>query len=104
MADPRVVTPITGRKTVALTTVPEKLVATPTYVQSVELVAQKAQASANAGIIYIGWTAGDGTQDRPMAAGDKWSITADQGQKLDLSQIYIDPATAGDGVTFTAIP
>lgn len=104
MADSRIVTPITGRKTVASAGTPEALVSAPRSVQSVELVAQKAQNSANTGTVYIGWSATNGTQDRPMAAGDKWAITAGPNQMLDLSQIYIDVATDADGVTFTAIP
>ena len=100
---PQTVTPVTGRKTVAATGTPEALSATHVYAQSVELVAQKAQGSANAGTVYVGWTSGNGEQDRPLAPGDTWVITAPDGKKLDLAEIYIDPANPGDGVTWTAV-
>jgi hypothetical protein len=104
MADPRIITPIQSKKTVAAANTPEALVAKSTAVQSVELVAQKDQNSANTGTIWVGWSSADGVCNRPMSPGDILPITAPFGQKLDLGAIYIDVATANDGVTFTAIP
>jgi hypothetical protein len=105
MTNYAVITPIDGIKTVAATGTPEALVSTPRTVQSVELVPQKAQGTANTGTVYIGWQSGNGLQYRPIAPTDQpFAITAPFGSKLDLSQIYIDAATAGDGVSYVAIP
>lgn len=104
MADVRATTPITGRKTVTATGTPEALVSASRCVQSVEIRAQKSQNSANTGNVYVGFSSGNGEQDVPLEPGDVWAVTMDQGQKLDLATIYIDVATNGDGVTFTAIP
>lgn len=100
----KVVVPIDGIKTVASAGTPEALVATDTFVQSVELYAQKAQFTDNAGDIGLGWSATNGTQYKRMAAGDKFSMTAGEGNKLNLAAVYIDVVTAGDGVSFVALP
>jgi hypothetical protein len=93
---------IEGSKVVASTTVPERLTLTPTFVSSVEFIAQKAQGSANAGNIWVGVVGTDGTPKRLMATGDKMTISANKGEKIDLSAIWIDVATNGDGVTYLA--
>lgn len=104
MADPRIITPIEGKKTVASSGTPEAIYSSSLAVQSIEIIAQKDQNSANTGTIWVGWTSTNGAPRRPMAAGDTWSIAAPFGSKLDLGAIYVDVANNGDGVTFTAIP
>ena len=92
-----------GVKTVAATGTPERLVAESTLVDSVELFARKAAGTANTGNIWIGPASADGAQLRIMAAGDSITYSAPPGKKIDLYNIYIDVATAGDGVVYTAL-
>jgi hypothetical protein len=92
-----------GVKTVAATATPERLVAESTLVDSVELFARKAAGTANTGNIWIGPASADGAQLRIMAAGDSITYSAPPGKKIDLYDIYIDVATAGDGVVYTAL-
>lgn len=104
MSDPRITPIIQSSKTVAATGTPEALVSASKAVQAVEIIAQKGQNSVNTGTIWIGVSLTDGTPNRPMAPGDILPLTAPFGSKIDLNQLTIDVATAGDGVTFTAIP
>jgi hypothetical protein len=92
-----------GVKTVAATATPERLVASSTLVDSVELFARKAAGTANTGNIFIGPASADGAQLRIMAPGDSITYSAPAGKKIDLYNIYVDVATAGDGVVYTAL-
>jgi hypothetical protein len=95
-------TPTQGVKTVTTAGTPVRLVATETLVESVEIHARKAAGTANTGIVYLGYSATGGQNYRALAVGEVWSQTAVAGKKIDLHLIYIDAATNGDGVIYTA--
>lgn len=91
---------VEGTKVVAATGVPERLSLVPIFVSSIEFVAQKAQGSANTGNIWIGIVGTDGTPKRLMATGTTFTMSAPKDEKINLMDIWIDVATAGDGVTY----
>lgn len=80
-------------KTVAATGTPERITTTPTPATNCIIVARKAAQTDNATDINIGPVSGDGNQPIPMAPGGQYTLAG-----VDLSQWYIDVATAGDGV------
>src|SRR6266487_4475981 len=86
-------TPTRLIKTVALTTVPEKISATTLPVSNVILIGCKAAQTDNATTIYIGPTSADGSQVIPITPGGQYSLTG-----VDLSEWYVDVATVGDGI------
>jgi hypothetical protein len=85
-------------KTVAATTTPELIVATPTFFSTAIIIACKAAQTPNTGDIYLGLSAGDATQSIKVVSGASLTLTAPVGQKLDLSKFYVDVGTAADGV------
>jgi hypothetical protein len=92
-----------GNKTVAATATPERLVAESTLVDSVEIVARKGRGLANTGDVWIGPQDANDAQLRRLANGDAITLTAPVGKKIDLFDIFLDVATNGDGVIYTAI-
>lgn len=100
----KTLTVVTKAVTTAGTGVP--LVAAETFARKVYLNARKA-TGANTGMVYIGTSAVDMTNDQQMALapGDAISIDPGPGCKIDLATIYIDCATGNtDGVTGFYIP
>jgi hypothetical protein len=87
-----------GSKTVAAAGTAEALVATSRLVRSVEFIGYKARQTANTGAVYVG---NKSAQLRTIASASSLTITAIDGERLDLTDIYIDAATNGDGVLFT---
>ena len=83
----------------------EALVDTATYARKVYLNARKA-AGANTGIVYIGTSAVDKTNNQQiaLAPGDAIVIDPGLGCTVDLHEIYVDAATKDDGVTGWYIP
>jgi hypothetical protein len=77
----------------------EALVTVPTLVQAVEFIGYKARGTANTGAVYVGTKQ---AQLRTLASGAALTLQANDGGKLDLAEIYIDAATNGDGVLWTA--
>lgn len=85
-----------GTKTVTLTTVPERLVATDTYVTSVVI----SPLRANTGRAYVGVTATDATQ---CIEASPVVIQAPDGKSINLKLIYIDVTVAGEGVSYLTL-
>jgi hypothetical protein len=92
-----------GVKTVAATATPERLVAASTLVDSVEIMARKARGTANTGDVWFGPQSANDAQLRRLTPGDSVTLSAPPGKKIDLYDIFIDVATAGDGVIYTAL-
>lgn len=85
-------------KLVALTTVPEAVAVNGTFFKTALFIGNKAARTANTGKVWIGVTAGDGTQPIGLDAGAQRTIEAPEGQKYDLNDFYVDVETANDGV------
>jgi hypothetical protein len=92
-----------GNKTVAAAATPERIVASSTLVTSVEIVARKGRGVANTGDVWIGPQSANDAQLRRLTPGDAITLTAPAGKKIDLNLIFVDVATDGDGIIFTAI-
>src|SRR5437762_4825376 len=80
-------------KTVALTTVPERVSPVTCPASNVIIIARKAAQTDNATNINIGPVSGDGNQPIPMAPGGQYIL-----EKVDLFDWYVDVGTNGDGV------
>jgi len=61
------------------------------------LTARKNKTTANTGDVYVG---NREVQSQVLSPGQSLSFEVHPGEKLDLSQIYIDAATNGDGVSW----
>jgi hypothetical protein len=72
-------------------------------VDGIKIKAQKARGAANTGNVYVGYLPANDSQLEELTPGMEISITAQEGRKIDLSKIYIDAATDGDGVLVTSI-
>ena len=92
-----------GAKLVASAGTPVPVSATPVLLETVELFGQKARGTNNTGLVYVGANPAVNTQLRPLSAGGSLVLVAPVGRKLDLSQLFIDAVTNGDGVTYLAI-
>lgn len=64
---------------------------------TVLLTARKNKTTANTGEVYIGNKA---AQSQVLAAGQSLAIEVRAGEELSLSDIFIDAATSGDGVSY----
>jgi len=80
-------------KTVALTTVPERISSVTCPCQTAIIVASKAEQTDNTTSIRIGPTATDGKQPIPISPGGQYIL-----EKVDLYDWYVDVGTASDGV------
>jgi hypothetical protein len=85
-------------KTVAATGTPEAIAATATLFKMATLIGVKAARTNNTGIVYVGASATNDTQPLAVSPGERVSLEAPPGQKLDLAAIYVDVLNAGDGV------
>ena len=94
---------IQATKTVASAGTPEKLAPDGTYCDVVLLEAKNARGTNNTGTVWIGNSATNDAQLLALAAGTSLQFSAPPGKTLDLGIFYIDVATAGDGVTYTAL-
>ena len=93
-----------GVLNVASPTVPKALANVPTLVEAVEMTPARDRSTPNTGNIWFGPLPGDGTQLRLLKPVDlPYCLSAPPGKKIDLSTIYIDVVTAGDGVVLTAV-
>lgn len=90
-------------KTVAASGTPEALGSG--LVESVAIRPNKARGTANTGNVYVGFGATNDTQQlwelTPTAS--PITLSAPAGKKIDLSTIYIDVVTNGDGVVYFAV-
>ena len=91
-------TPSQAYKTVAASGTPEALGSG--LVESVTITGQKNRTTANTGSVWIGFSSVNDTQLRLLVPGDSISYTAPDGKKIDLSGIFVDVATNGDGVLY----
>lgn len=90
-------------KTVADAGTPERLAASATLVESVQIQACKGFNTANAGAVFIGSTSGNDANYLRLRPWETLVISAPAGKKIDLNQIYIDVATNGDGVSYLSV-
>jgi hypothetical protein len=92
-----------GVKAVGSAGTPERLVASSTLVESVEIFARKGKTTANTGNIYVGFSSSAASNTRVLEPGETWQLTAPAGKKIDLNLIYVDAATTADAVTYTSV-
>lgn len=77
---------------------------TSNVVRSLEIHARKNTTTANTGNVYVGVEGGSGKQYRVLTPGDPLSLSVQgEDEGIDLQGIWIDAATSGDAVTWTAI-
>ncbi len=62
------------------------------------LVGKKDNRTANTGTVWVGMLATDNTQPIEIPSGLAVGILIPENTKIDLSKIYLDVATASDGV------
>ncbi len=94
---------IQGFKTVAATGTPELMKATTGLVSSVVIQGYKAQGTLNTGNVYIGSVVTDATDPIAIVPGGSITIDAPPGKFIDLNTLYIDVATAADGVGYFGV-
>ena len=93
---------VTGAKTVAAAGTAVQLAAPgaqPNCFQ-VTIIAQKAGRAANTGTVYLGLSGASNAQLFPLAPGAALTVSAPHQHQFDLSKIYVDATTSGDGVVF----
>lgn len=71
--------------------------------KAITIKARKDRATANTGVIYVGWQSTNDTQLYAVASDAEIVITPPEGSSgyLRLSDIYIDVATNNDGAVVT---
>lgn len=77
------------------------LAGTSTLVSKVLIFGQKAEQTANTGIVRIGFNSSSQPIAFPVATIDQsgvFTIDAPAGKKIDLNQMYVNGANVGDGV------
>lgn len=94
---------IQGFKTVAATGTPELMKASVGLVSSVVIQGYKAQGTLNTGNVYIGSVVTDATDPIAIVPGGSLTIDAPPGKYIDLNTLYIDVATAADGVGYFGV-
>jgi len=93
-----------GQLIVASPGAPQPLAFSKTLIEAVELTPARDRATQNLGNIWLGFLPANDSQLRLLRPVDQpYVITAPPGKKIDLSSVYIDASTAGDGVIWTAI-
>ena len=85
-------------KTNASTSVPVQLKSSFTPVRSCTVIGNKAMQTVNVGTVYLGWSSVDGQQPIAVASGEQKLLQSDNGEAFDLAAIYLDVATANDGI------
>lgn len=68
------------------------------FFRKATLLGMKTARTDNAGLVWAGWSAADGSQPFRINAGGEASFEAPIGEKWSLGDIYIDVENAGDGV------
>lgn len=94
---------IQGFKTVAATGTPELMKASTGLVSSVVIQGYKAQGTLNTGNVYIGSVVTDAADPVAIVPGGSLTIDAPPGKFIDLNTLYIDVATAADGVGYFGV-
>ena len=90
-----------GSKVPASIATPEALSAVPLVCSSVVISAGRGRA-VNTGTVYLGSSDANDSQFFPLAPGASVQLFAGDDEMLDLSTIFVDSATATDGVQFIA--
>lgn len=85
-----------GAKTVTTSGSPEQLVGSSTPVKSVAIQAKH----GNTGSVYLG---SSGTQDVELLPGESFPLAKEDGTTFDLSNIWVDVDTDGEGVNFIGV-
>ena len=88
---------LTSQKTVAAAGTAEAMSSTSQRVRSVTIVAK----SSNTGQVYIGGSDVASTTNAGLAPGDALEIPSESW--LDLSDVYIDVDTNGEGIDFYGV-
>ena len=95
--------PTCGRKTVALTDIPERLSDTPRLVRHLEIVA----LVGNQGIIWIGGEAVSAIageeKGMPLKADEALTLPPGEDWSIDLQDLWVAADTAAEGVTWLAL-
>jgi hypothetical protein len=94
---------VRGSKIPAATGTPEALAAGGTLVQSVVIYAQRGARTGNTGSVFIDSASANDAQQIELMAGQSWQLTAPPGKTIDLSLLYVDAVTLGDGVFFFGV-
>ena len=87
-------------KTVASTATPEALSATNLFARRITLIAKSTRSTDNTSVCYVGFTSVNDEQSFPIAAGGQIVIDVSP-NTINLSSIYIDVGSNGDGVIVT---
>lgn len=74
-----------------------------TLVESVEISARKSFIAANVGAIYVGFSSTPGQNFRVLLPGESYTLSAPAGKKINIHAVYVDAASNGDAVTWTAL-
>jgi hypothetical protein len=90
-----------GSKVPASIATPEALSAVPLVCSSVVITAGRGRA-VNTGAVYLGSSDANDTQFFPLAVGATITLFAGADENLDLSTIFVDAVSSGDGVQFIA--
>lgn len=91
------ITPTSGVKDVTTAGTREPLVGSSTIVQKVLIQAKK----TNTGDIYFGGSTVAAANGVVLTAGESLSLEANEDEKLDLNEHYLDSEVNGEGVTFS---
>lgn len=67
---------------------------------SVLITARLNKTTANAGSVYLG---GQSTQSEVLEPGDRVVLDVEAGKEIDLSTVFLDAATSGDGAGVTVL-
>lgn len=85
-------------KTVGDSSTPEAIASSPTFFTTAIIMGKKAVRTVNANTVYLGDSATNDTQALDIGIDDKYHLVMPAGTKGDLSRIYVDVTTNGDGV------
>jgi hypothetical protein len=91
---------VRGAKIPAATDTPEALAAAGTLVQSVAIYGQRGARTGNTSSVWIDSVPADGSQQIEIPPGAALTLVAPPGKLIDLSGLYVDSETSGDGVFY----
>ena len=69
-----------------------------TKVKKLTFLGLKGHRSTNTSMVYVGWLSNNNTQIIGIPPGEPISPLCKEGEFFDLSKIWLDVTTAGDGV------
>jgi hypothetical protein len=77
---------------------PVALTNTTIKAKRVTFIGLKGNRSTNTSMVYVGWTSNNNAQIIGIAPGEPVSPLIPEGEVMNLSAIWLDVTTAGDGV------